>query len=251
MAVSGEDPAIRSAPRARFGSDLKPRVAAAVVDGEPRAGDGVDRRLYLRRFLVARVDCRPLGVATAGRRRAARRAGRGRRSRACARCVVCASQFDPRRHRRARSRRGRGRLAGRTERGNLGGRGRDLRRRAGRQRRAAENQSELRLGRDFMAFRGRLGNGYRGLFRRTVDRRPSTLAERLAWQDLGRGDRRRARRRGSRPHARGVDEPSSRRCSGSGLRRRSSPSLAICSNPRSSDVSASKIRAASFPAMAD
>ena len=33
MAVSGEDPAIRSAPRARFGSDLKPRVAAAVAMG--------------------------------------------------------------------------------------------------------------------------------------------------------------------------------------------------------------------------
>jgi phosphatidate cytidylyltransferase len=33
MAVSGEDPAIRSAPRARFGSDLKPRVAAAAVMG--------------------------------------------------------------------------------------------------------------------------------------------------------------------------------------------------------------------------
>ena len=31
MAVSGEDPAIRTAPRARFGSDLKPRVAAAVA----------------------------------------------------------------------------------------------------------------------------------------------------------------------------------------------------------------------------
>jgi phosphatidate cytidylyltransferase len=33
MAVSGEGPAIRSAPRARFGSDLKPRVAAAAVMG--------------------------------------------------------------------------------------------------------------------------------------------------------------------------------------------------------------------------
>ena len=34
MAVSGEDPvAIRSAPRAWFGSDLKPRVAAAVAMG--------------------------------------------------------------------------------------------------------------------------------------------------------------------------------------------------------------------------
>jgi phosphatidate cytidylyltransferase len=33
MAVSGEDPGTRSAPRARFGSDLKPRVAAAVVMG--------------------------------------------------------------------------------------------------------------------------------------------------------------------------------------------------------------------------
>ena len=31
MAVNGEDPAIRTAPRARFGSDLKPRVAAAVA----------------------------------------------------------------------------------------------------------------------------------------------------------------------------------------------------------------------------
>jgi phosphatidate cytidylyltransferase len=33
MAVGGEGPAIRSAPRARFGSDLKPRVAAAVAMG--------------------------------------------------------------------------------------------------------------------------------------------------------------------------------------------------------------------------
>ena len=33
MAVGGQDPAIRSAPRARFGSDLKPRVAAAVAMG--------------------------------------------------------------------------------------------------------------------------------------------------------------------------------------------------------------------------
>jgi phosphatidate cytidylyltransferase len=33
MAVSGEDPAIRPAPRARFRSDLKPRVAAAVAMG--------------------------------------------------------------------------------------------------------------------------------------------------------------------------------------------------------------------------
>ena len=31
--MSGEDPAIRPAPRARFGSDLKPRVAAAVAMG--------------------------------------------------------------------------------------------------------------------------------------------------------------------------------------------------------------------------
>ena len=90
VAVSGEDPAIRSAPhgpRARFGSDLKPRVAAAVAMGSSRAGDGVDRRLYLRRFLVARVGCRPVGMATAGWRRAARRAGRGRRFCGCARCV--------------------------------------------------------------------------------------------------------------------------------------------------------------------
>jgi phosphatidate cytidylyltransferase len=33
MAVGGEGPAIRSAPHARFGSDLKPRVAAAVAMG--------------------------------------------------------------------------------------------------------------------------------------------------------------------------------------------------------------------------
>jgi phosphatidate cytidylyltransferase len=33
MSVSGEDPAIRPAPRARFRSDLKPRVAAAVAMG--------------------------------------------------------------------------------------------------------------------------------------------------------------------------------------------------------------------------
>ncbi|MGH6797169.1 MAG: phosphatidate cytidylyltransferase, partial [Roseiarcus sp.] len=33
MAVSGEDPAIGPAPRARFGSDLKPRVAAAAAMG--------------------------------------------------------------------------------------------------------------------------------------------------------------------------------------------------------------------------
>ncbi len=33
MAVKGDDPAIRTAPRAQFGSDLKPRVAAAVAMG--------------------------------------------------------------------------------------------------------------------------------------------------------------------------------------------------------------------------
>ena len=33
MAVGGDGPAIRLAPRARFGSDLKPRVAAAVAMG--------------------------------------------------------------------------------------------------------------------------------------------------------------------------------------------------------------------------
>jgi phosphatidate cytidylyltransferase len=33
VAVSGDDPAIRAAPRARFGSDLKPRVAAAIAMG--------------------------------------------------------------------------------------------------------------------------------------------------------------------------------------------------------------------------
>src|SRR5882757_3859203 len=33
MAVSGEGPAIRSTPRSRFGSDLKPRLAAAVAMG--------------------------------------------------------------------------------------------------------------------------------------------------------------------------------------------------------------------------
>jgi phosphatidate cytidylyltransferase len=33
VAVIGDDPAIRSAPRARFGSDLKPRVAAAAAMG--------------------------------------------------------------------------------------------------------------------------------------------------------------------------------------------------------------------------
>ena len=42
-----------------------------------------------------------------------------------------------------------------------------------------------------------------------------------------------------------------RRCSGSASRRRLCPNLAICSNPHSSGVSASRIRAASFPAMAD
>ena len=115
-------------------------------------------------------------------------------------------------------------LAGRRDR-DLGGRGRVLRRRAGRQRRAVENQSELRLGLDFMAVRSRLGNGYCGLFRWTADRGPSALAERLAWQDLGRGDRGRARRRSSRPHARGVDESSrgailARACGGDCLRAR-------------------------------
>ena len=85
--------------------------------------------------------------------------------------------------------------------------GRALRRRARRQRRAAEGQSKLRPGLHFVALRGRLGNGYRGLFRRTADRRPSALAERLARQDLVRRDRGRARRGRPRPHARGVDEP--------------------------------------------
>ena len=69
-----------------------------------------------------------------------------------------------------------------------------------------EDQSELRPGRDFVALRGRLGSGYRGLFRRPADRRPAALAERLARQDLVRRDRRRARRGRPRPHARGVDE---------------------------------------------
>ena len=64
-----------------------------------------------------------------------------------------------------------------------------------------ENQSELRLGRNSMGLRSRLGSGYRGLFCRTDDWRAQALAERLAWQDLVRGDRRRVRWRNSWPHA--------------------------------------------------
>ena len=62
------------------------------------------------------------------------------------------------------------------------------------ERRAAQREPELRPGRDSLAFRGRLGRRHRRLFRRPADRRPETLAERLAGQDLGRGDRRRVRR---------------------------------------------------------
>ena len=104
---------------------------------------------------------------------------------------------------------------------------------------------------DSVAVRGRLGSGHRGLFRRPADRRPTALAERLAGQDLVRGDRRRVRRGGPRPHARRHGRTAWRRSSGSGSRRRLCPNLAICSNPRSSGVSASRIRAASFPATAD
>ena len=209
------------------------------------------RRLRVRGVLVARLDCRLVGMAASGRRRAAHRAGRRRRRRAGARGALRAAQFNSRRRSGAHGRGGCGRLDRRTARGGLGGRGPALRRRARRQRWAAQGLACLRHGRCSVALRGRLGSRHRRLFRRPADRGPTALAQRLTRQDLGRGDRRRVRRGRPRPRSRGVDEPPRGAVlawPGDGDRVRA---WRFVRNRRSSGVSASRIRAASFPAMAD
>ena len=169
--MSGEDPAIRPAPRARFGSDLKPRVAAAVAMGSlALATAWIGGFIFAVFWWLASIVVLWEWQRLVGGARLAERVAVGSLTLALAALFALHNSILGV-HRRARSRRGRGRLAGRTERWNLGGRGRDLRRRAGRQRRAAENQSGLRPGLDFMAVRSSLGNGYRGLFCRTDDRR--------------------------------------------------------------------------------
>ena len=112
---------------------------------------------------------------------------------------------------------------------------------------SSAHEPELRAARHPLAFRGGLGDGRRRLFRRPADRRPEAVAERVAGQDLVGRDCRRVRRRGARPSPFRRGRTGSTGCSGSGLRPRSSPNSAICSNPRSSGASASRIRAASFP----
>ncbi len=74
---AAEGPAAGSAPQRR-GAVRAGSLAAGGGgggDGERRAGGGVDRRLPVRGVLVARVDCRVVGMAAAGRRRAAHRNG--------------------------------------------------------------------------------------------------------------------------------------------------------------------------------
>ena len=253
MAVTGGDPTLGSAPAAapavRPGSQASRGRGRG--DGLRCAGGGMDWRLCLRGVLVGRVDCRPVGMATARRRSAALRAGGRRRSCACARFAVGLAQFDPLGRGGARSRRGRGRLARGTQRRHMGGCGPALRRRARRQPWAAQGQPELRPGCNSLALCGRLGSGHRGLFRRSADRGPEALADRIAGQDLVRSDRRRVRRGRPRTHRFGLGRTTSRRCSGSGSRRRLSPNLATCSNLLSNGVSASRIRAASSPGTAD
>ena len=136
-----------------------------------------------------------------------------------------------RRDRDARRRRRGGRLGRRSGGADLGRRRGCLRRILGRQPRPSPREPELRPARDPLAFRRSLGDRHRRLFRRPVDRRPETLAERVAGQDLvGRGGRR-VGGRDARPSLFRAGQTGSAGCSGSGLRPRSSPNSAICSNP--------------------
>ena len=254
MAVTGEDPATGSAPqrpRARFGPDLKPRVAAAVAMGSVAlAAAWIGGFVFAAFWWLASIVVLWEWQRLVGGARLVERVAVGGLALALAALLALHNSILGVVAALVLGAAAVGWLAGRGQ-AALGGGGRALRRRAGRQRRAAQGQPELRPGRDSVALRGRLGSGHRGLFRRTADRRPAALAERLAGQDLVRGDRRRVRRGRPRPPARGVDEPPrgavlARARDGDCLR-----AWRSCSNPRSSGVSASRIRAASFPATAD
>ena len=190
----------------------------------------MDWRLCLRGVLVDRVDCRAVGMAEARRRSAARRAGGGRRPRACARFAVGLAQLRSSaswrrsfsaRPRSAGSRRGAAPIwaaAGLLYAGalvaSLG---------------LHQGQPQLRPAGDFVAVRGRLGSGHRRLFRRPADRRPAALADAFRRARPGPG---RSSARSPGPSSASCSPPgrtASRRSSGSGLRRRSSPNLATCS----------------------
>ena len=207
-------------------------------DGDRRARGGMDRRVRLRRVLVARVSCRLVGVAAARRRRAAYRADCRRRARARGRGARRAAQFDPRRRGGARSRRGRGRLDRRTAGGFVGGR------------RACSTPARLSpasgcSGRAQASAPPRSYGFLPSFGERTS--RPISPDGLSGGRGFGQASRR-AKPGPGRSPARSPARPSasccrrgrtaSRRCSGSGSRRRSSRNLATCSNPRSSGVSA-------------
>ena len=255
MAVTGGDPTRGSAPRPRqrFGPDLGPRVAAAVAMGcVALAAAWIGGFVFAAFWWIAAIVVlwewqRLIGAA----RLVERVAVGGARACAALRCRPCTIGSSASRR---RSFSARPRSAGSPARSDAvwaaagvlyaGALVASLGLSAG--------EPQLRPGGDSVALRGRLGSGHRGLFRRPADRRPAALAERFAGQDLVRGDRRRVRRGRPRPRSLcAAGRTASPRCSGSGSRRRLSPSLATSSNPRSSGVSASRIRAASFPATAD
>ena len=186
-------------------------------------GGGVDRRVHFRRFLVARRRRSSFGSGSgwSGAGGSLERvAAGGSRLRVAALFALHNSIFGA--IAALARRRGRGRLAAPAGAAVWAGGGRALRRRAGRQRRAAGAQSGLRPAAILWLFAVVWGADIAAYFAGRLIGGPEALAERLAGQDLVGGDRGRARRRRPRPHARRRGPTAlDARCSGSGSRRRS------------------------------
>ena len=236
MAVSGRGRgaaiAAQTSGRANSDQDLRPAGRGRDGDGDRGARGGMDRRVRVRRVLVARVNRRLVGMAASGRRR------RGLSNRIAAGALALAVAALAALHNSILGvvaalllgTAAVGWIAGRRE-GSWAASGvlyaGALLASVG----LLRASPSFGARRDPMAFCRGLGSGRRGLFRRTADRRAAALAERFAGQNLGRGDRRRARRRGRSASCCRRGRTASRRCSGSGWRRRSSRNLATCSNP--------------------
>ena len=254
MAVTGEDPTLGSAPRPRqrFGPDLSlawPRPWRWVASRWRRRGSAAlsSRRSGGSRRLSSCGSGR--GLSAAGR--LVERVAVGGLALALA-SLFGLAQFDPLASwRRSFSARSRSAGSPDAEQRIWAAAGAALRRRACREPWAAQGEPELRPGGDFMALRGRLGSGYRGLFRRPADRRARGFGR--AYRRARPGPERSSARSPGPSSASSLraGRTASRRCSGSGSRRRLSPNSATCSNPPSNGVSASRIRAASSPATAD
>ena len=219
MVATGEDPTLGPAPRARFGLDLKPRVAAAVAMGSVAlAAAWIGGFVFAAFWWVASVAVMWEWQRLVGGARLIGRVAVGALALALASLfalhysipgVVAALVLGA----------ARGRMGRRTDARALGGRGRALRRRACREPRAAQGEPELRLGRDSMALRGRLGSRCRGLFRRPADRRARGFGRAFRRPRPGQG---RSSAPWSGPRSAspcGAGRTTSRRCSGLASRR--------------------------------